>query len=268
VLIDSHCHLDSGAFERDREEVVARAQAAGVERILVIACGPGEPSTDRALRCAARWPELVRLTAGVHPHQAAEAGESDYRRLARLAGEGALVGLGETGLDYHYDRSPRPVQRAVFRRHLRLARHLDLPVVIHSRQAEDDTLAILHEEGLPERGGVVHCFSSDRRLATGALELGLHLGLTGMITRAWAQPLRELIAELPADRLLAETDAPYLAPRGFGSRRNEPAAVELVVQALARIRETTYRAQVATLAENYHRLFEPCGATGAAAPAP
>lgn len=257
MLIDSHCHMDSGAFDHDRDAVVERARAAGLTRLVVVACEPGEESSDQALRCADRWPDLVRVAAGVHPHDASAATEADYARVARLAGEGRLVAVGETGLDYHYDHSPRRVQQEVFRRHLRLAQELDLPVVIHSREAEDDTLDILRAEGLPRAGGVVHCFSSHERLAEGALELGLHLGFTGMLTYGWAAPLRELVARLPEERLLAETDSPYLSPRGFGARRNEPAAVALVVRALAQARNTAEAALVASLRRNYERLFEP-----------
>jgi TatD DNase family protein len=254
-VIDSHCHLAGEAFEADLVEVVARARAAGVTRLMCILAAGDAREARQALELVRLWPE-VRLAVGVHPHQAAicagRPGEAS--RLVRDAVETnpAVRAVGEIGLDYHYDFAPRDVQRDVFREQVRLARDLDLPVVIHTREAEADTLQVLREE----RGGrgIFHCFTGDAALAAAALDLGFHISFAGIVTFPKAQSLRDIAATVPEDRLLVETDSPYLAPVPFRGTRNEPAFVARVVETIAGVRGVEPAALGASLARTFDAL--------------
>jgi len=254
-LADSHCHLDGAAFDEDRAAVLARARAVGVDTFVVIGCSAEAERRERARAVVAAAGPGVALVSGVHPHAAQGLDEAVCDELRARAAAGELVGLGETGLDYHYDFCPPEEQRAAFRRSLRLAQELDLPVVIHTREAEAETVAILEEEGLPRAGGVIHCFSSAPWLAERALALGLHLGFTGMITYAWAGAVREVARGVPGERLLVETDSPYLGPAPRRLRRNEPGEVRRVAEALAELRGDDLGALAAQTRENCRRLF-------------
>jgi TatD DNase family protein len=231
-FVDSHCHLDFPDFDSDRGAVLQRAVQAGVRRVVLIGCHPDRERREGAAQLARTTPG-VSLVSGVHPHEAARADTTWADHVCSLAREGLLVGVGEIGLDYHYDTSPRVVQLELFAGALRLARQLELPVVIHTREAEADTLEVLDSVGLPAAGGVIHCFSGTERLAFAALDRGLHLGLTGMITLGWADDLRSLLPRLPLDRLLLETDSPYLGPAPKRPRRNEPCFVPAIAARLA-----------------------------------
>lgn len=255
-MFDSHCHLAGDEFAADLPEVVERARSAGVVAALVILSAGDRAEAERAGRVRALWPE-VRFSVGIHPHQAGPGIEDLDARVAALGREltaHGAVALGEVGLDYHYDFAPREVQQEVFRRQLHLARERRLPVVVHTREATDDTFAILAETGedLPV---VFHCFTGTMAMARRALEAGGWLSFSGIVTFPRASELREVAAFVPADRLLAETDAPYLAPVPHRGKRNEPALVTHVVSALAGLRGISAAELSARMAANYHRLF-------------
>jgi len=257
-VIDSHCHLADEKFAGDLDAVVDRAKAAGLERALVILEGGNAAEAAQARRVEALWPD-ARFSVGVHPHQAHEFA-ADPRRAVdvvrdQLAATPRARAVGEIGLDYHYDFSPRDVQQAVFRGQVRLARELDRPVVIHTREADADTLAILREEG-PVRG-VFHCFTGDAALAAAGLELGLFVSFAGIITFPKAAGLRETARAIPPDRVLVETDSPFLAPVPHRGQRNEPAHVARVVAALAELHGIAAENMGERTAANFHRLFRP-----------
>jgi len=259
-VIDSHCHLADEKFTGDLDAVVARAKAAGVERALVILEAGNDREAAQAVRVAGVWPE-VRFAVGVHPH-IAHAYAGDARRTADLVARqldatGAARAVGEIGLDYHYDFSPRDVQQEVFRSQLRVARERRLPIVVHTREAEEETLAAIREEGGGEVRGVLHCFTGTADLARAGLDLGLYISLAGIITFPKAAELRKIAKEVPLDRLLTETDSPFLAPVPHRGKRNEPAYVAEVVAALAAERQMSAADLAARTRENFHALFRP-----------
>ncbi len=257
-MIDSHCHLADPAFADDLAEVVGRARQAGVSGgLCVLSCG-NDAEEAAAGRVRALWPDL-RFAVGVHPHEAdrfaaggREAGEAVREALARVPGAFAI---GEIGLDYHYDLSAREAQRRVFRAQVGLARDIGLPVVVHTREADEDTVAILREEGGGRVGGVFHCFSGDAALADQALDLGFALSFAGILTFPKADALRAVAARVPADRLLVETDCPYLAPVPMRGRRNEPAFVARTLAKLAEVRGADAGELSAAVTANFARLF-------------
>jgi len=259
-VIDSHCHLADQTFAADLDAVVARAREAGVERALVILEGGNTTEAAQATRLEALWPE-TRFAVGVHPHQAHQFA-GDPARAATIAREQFAAmplarAVGEIGLDYHYDFSPRDVQHAVFRAQVRLARELDVPVVIHTREADDDTLTILREEGGGGVRGVLHCFTGTAALADAGLELGLFISFAGILTFPKAAALRETARRVPIDRLLTETDSPFLAPTPYRGKRNEPAYVGRVVSALAEVHGVDALEVSRRTAANFHTLFRP-----------
>jgi TatD DNase family protein len=237
AYVDSHCHIAGSEFAEDREAVLARAREAGVTRMLIVGVMDGSGEHRRALELAAS--QGFPCAVGAHPHEARLATEATYEELAGLAGAGSLVAIGEIGLDFHYDLSPRDVQREVFRRQIRLAREVRLPIIVHSREAEDETAALLEEEHAEEVGGVIHCFTGGPGLARRALALGFYISFSGIAAFPKAEPLREVARGVPADRLLIETDAPYLAPPPHRGQRNEPAFVVEVARVLAGARGVT-----------------------------
>jgi TatD DNase family protein len=259
-VIDSHCHLADDTFATDLEAVVARAKEAGLERALVVLEAGNDKEAAQAERVAALWPE-TRFTIGVHPHQAhqfaAEPGRAARVVREQFKATAAARAVGEIGLDYHYDFSPRDVQQAVFRAQLRLARELDRPVVIHTREADEDTLAILREEGGGALRGVLHCFTGNDALADAGLALGLFVSLAGIVTFPKAAALRDTARRVPLDRLLVETDSPFLAPVPYRGKRNEPAYVARVVAALAVMHGVPPEPLAERTTANFHTLFRP-----------
>jgi TatD DNase family protein len=259
-VIDSHCHLADETFAADLGDVVERARAAGVERALVILEAGNAGEAAQATRLEILWPE-TRYAVGVHPHQAHQfAGNAaGVETLVRtqIAATPLARAVGEIGLDYHYDFSPRDVQHAVLRVQVRLARELDRPVVIHTREADDDTIAIVREEGGGEVRGVLHCFTGPPGLAEAGLNLGLYISLAGIVTFPKADNLRETARAVPLDRLLTETDSPFLAPVPYRGKRNEPAYVARVVETLAELYRIDPAAMAARTAANFHSLFRP-----------
>ena len=252
-MIDSHCHIDVDQFDHDREEVVARARAAGLAEMLVVGGVDAEDGLARALFVAERF--SLPATAGVHPHEARLADAGVYDRLRGLAREGQVVAIGEIGLDFHYDFSPRPVQREVFRRQIRLAREVGLPVVVHTREADGETAAILEEESAGEVGGVIHCFTGGLELARRSLDLGFCISFSGIVAFPRAEVIQQVAREVPDDRFLVETDAPFLAPPPHRGKRNEPAWVVEVARQLAALRGADLETIGALAQRNYARLF-------------
>ena len=252
-MIDSHCHLDDPRFNPDREAVLQRARHAGLTLALTIGSGDGPPDLEVAIRLAEQVPWLY-ATVGVHPHEASKADPAALERLEQLCAHPKVLAVGEIGLDYHYDHSPREVQREVFAAQLAIARRARKPVVIHTREAWDDTVAILRRHG--EGSGVMHCFSGGWDEAVESLDLGFYLSLAGILTFPKAAPLRDVAARAPMDRLLVETDAPYLAPVPHRGQRNEPAFVVHTAQALAQARGTALEEVAAHTTANFVRLFQ------------
>lgn len=262
-MVDSHCHLADDGFVADRALVVARARLAGVSRALCVLDAGSDVEVDRATALTASWPEL-RFAVGVHPHHAgAFAGRPGAAAAlveSRLAGLTGAVAVGEIGLDYHYDFAPRDVQREVFAEQLALARRREMPVVIHAREADADVVAIIGGSG--HHRGVFHCFTGDVAQARRALDLGFHVSLAGIVTFPKAHALRDVARVVPDDRLLVETDSPYLAPVPHRGKRNEPAWVARVVEAVAEVRGVSPAQLDAMTSRNFASLFEP----GAAPP--
>ena len=254
-LVDSHAHLDSDREPVDVPGVVARAAAAGVGRIVAIGLWRAPGDFGNALELARAIPGTFSATIGVHPHDCARVPEADWEASARLARDPAVVGVGETGLDYHYDHSPRPAQRESFRRSIAIARAAGRPVVVHVREADADCAAILAEEGVPPSGGVIHCFTGDWAAARAYLDLGLLVSVAGVVTFRSAEAVREAVRRVPRDRLLVETDSPFLAPVPHRGRRNEPAHVALVAAKVAEIWGCAPEEVARVTAENARRLF-------------
>ena len=257
-MIDSHCHLAGEEFEADLPDVIARARQAGVAAAVVILAAEDDAELARWGRVRQLWPE-ARAAIGVHPHRAARFGE-DPEAAARLLtmrldSVPDVRAIGEIGLDYHYDFAPREIQQAVFRAQLRVARERQVPVVIHTREAESDTLDILGEEGRVETTGVFHCFSGDTAAAARALATGYHVSIPGIVSFPKATQLREAVRQVPLDRLLVETDSPYLAPVPYRGKRNEPGYVVRVVEVVADARNMDRRELAAAVTANATRLF-------------
>ncbi len=258
MLVDSHCHLDFDAFDGDRAEVLERAAAAGVGRVVTICTRLAEFERVRAL---ARDHRAVDCSVGIHPHNVADEGTAETARLVALAAEPEVVGIGETGLDFYYDHSPREDQRASFRNHIAAARETGLPLIVHTRDADDETAAILAEEmGEGAFSGVIHCFSAGPALAETAIELGLYISFSGIVTFRKSDELRRIAANVPPDRLLVETDAPYLAPVPRRGKRNEPAFVAHTAAAVAAARDVDIDVISQQTTDNFFRLFRKSAA--------
>lgn len=251
MVADSHCHIDMPAFDADRGAVMERARAAGVERMLLIGGIDAEQGHLRALRVAG---ELgLPVSAGLHPHEARLATPAIYDEVRALAAAKRIVAVGEIGLDFHYDHSPRDVQREAFRAQLRLAREARLPVIIHTREADDETAALLEEEGA--KAGVIHCFTGGHDLARRALALGFYISFSGILAFPRSEVIQEVARTMPLDRLLVETDSPFLAPPPHRGKRNEPAFVVEVVRTVARLRGESPEVVGAAALANFRRAF-------------
>jgi TatD DNase family protein len=261
MLIDSHCHLDFEDFAADRDAAIARARAAGLSRIVTIST---RTESFASLSQLADSQEDVFCTVGTHPHNAHEEAGVSSEQLTHLARHPKCVGIGEAGLDYHYDRTPRDIAAKVFRAHIAAARKSGLPLVIHARDADEDIGAILRDE--MAKGaftGVLHCFSSGAWLAEAGLSLGLYVSFSGILTFKNAHELRDIARRVPMDRLLVETDAPYLAPVPFRGQRNEPALVVATAQKLAEVKGVALERIAAETTANALRLFSKMPAPAA-----
>lgn len=252
--IDSHCHLDQDKFDLDRDEVIQRALAAGVSCMVTVGASDGLETNHAAVAIAERHP-AVFATVGIHPHDARLADDAVFAEIRRLAMHPKVVAIGETGLDYYYDNSPREQQREAFRRFLGLSRECGLPCVIHLRDAYDDAVEIMKDERAHEIGGVIHCFSGDRSNARAFLDLGFDLSFSGIVTFKTADELRAVAAMVPSDRFLIETDAPFLAPIPHRGKRNEPAFVLHTAAAIAAVRSQETSEVVRCAAANTRRAL-------------
>jgi len=253
MLVDSHCHLDFPEFAPELDAVVARARAAGIGRMVTISTRVKQ--LPQVLAIAERFPDVF-CSVGTHPHNAHEELDIDAKALVALTRHPKIVALGEAGLDYHYDKSPRDAQAQGFRQHIAAARETGLPLVIHAREADADMARILTEE--TKQGAfpaVLHCFTAGRDLAMTAMELGLYIGFTGIITFKNGEALRDIAKDLPADRILVETDAPYLAPLPYRGKRNEPSYVVETAKMLAATRGVSAEDIAQQTTENFFRLF-------------
>jgi TatD DNase family protein len=254
-LVDSHAHLDLEDGAVDPDGVAERARAAGVERVVLIGLWRAPGSFGDALELSRRHPDFFSATVGIHPHECARVPEADWEACGRVARDPGIVAVGETGLDFHYDRSPRAVQVASFHRSIAMARVARKPVVVHVREADGACLEALRSEGLPAEGGVIHCFTGDWSQAGAYLDLGLHLSVAGVVTFKTAEALREAVRKVPRDRLLVETDSPFLAPVPHRGKRNEPAWVARVAEKVAELWGVAPEEAARITGENAKRLF-------------
>jgi TatD DNase family protein len=250
MLVDSHCHLDFPDFAAEREAIIARARAAGVDTMLTISTRLDEFDGVRSI---AEAYDGIWCSVGAHPHEAADHAALLPEQLIALTSHPKVVGIGETGLDFHYDLSPRDIQEHVFHTHIMASHESGLPLIIHAREADDEIARILDEERPPP--GVLHCFTSGRALAETALKLGLFISLSGIVTFRNADDLRAIARDVPLDRLLIETDAPYLAPVPYRGKRNEPAFVAATAAAVAELKGIGADDLAAATRANFFRLF-------------
>jgi TatD DNase family protein len=250
MLVDSHCHLDFPDFAAEREAIIARARSAGVGTMLTICTRLDEFAGVQAI---AEADDGIWCSVGVHPHEAKDHAALGAQQLAALAAHPKVVGIGETGLDFHYDLSPRDIQERLFRAHIEASHVTGLPLIIHAREADSEVARILGEERPPP--GVMHCFSSGRALAEAALALGFYISISGIVTFRNAEELRAIVREVPLERLLVETDAPYLAPVPYRGKRNEPAFVAATAAAVATLKEVEPQDLAAATSANFFRLF-------------
>ena len=254
MLIDTHTHLDDARFDGDRDAMIERARQAGIEAFVTIGC---DLATSRSAVALADQHPDVFASIGVHPHEVKHVEDAWYSEFRRLAQHRKVVAYGEIGLDYHYNHSSPQSQRQRFREQIQLARELRLPVIIHTREAQEDTITILKEEKAAEVGGVFHCFSGDAWLAKDALDLGFYLSFSGILTFQNAAMLRDIAKQTPLDRVLIETDCPYLTPVPHRGKRNEPAFVPHVAKQLVAIRpDLSYEDIERTTSANAKRLFK------------
>ena len=253
MLVDSHCHLDFPDFADDRDGVLARAKAAGVELMVTISTKITE--AEKIISLADAHDELV-CSVGIHPHEAGREPETSAAQLVDLAQHEKVVGIGDTGLDYFYERSPREAQQKNFRAHIEAARQSRLPLIVHARDADEDTAAILENEmGKGDYPGLIHCFTAGPELARRALDIGFYISISGIATFKNATDLRDTIKDIPLERLLVETDAPFLAPVPNRGKRNEPAFVADTAAALAELKGVSTEELARITTDNFYSLF-------------
>jgi TatD DNase family protein len=262
MFVDSHAHLDGKQFDSDRDQVIARAREAGVQTIVAIGNGDGPPTLDAGIRLAEKHP-FMYATVGIHPHEARLADDSAYQTMAQLARHPKVIAWGEIGLDYHYDHSPRETQKQVFARQMELATAAKLPIVIHNRPSDgsdnawDDCLAMIQQQWAPNGlGGILHCFTGNWNQAKRALDMGFMISFAGNLTFPKAQQIRDAALEVPLDRMLIETDCPYLAPVAHRGKRNEPAFVKETASKLAELRGLTAEQIGDQTSRNFYNFFK------------
>ena len=253
MYIDTHAHLTFPEFETGLPEVIERAKASRLEAIINIALD--EEAIKRSLKLTQEYPGYIYTAAGLHPHEASQWNDGTYLKFSSLAKEHKLIAVGETGLDYHYKLSPVDQQKKVFRSFLQMAQELNLPAVIHSREAAQDTINILREENKGGLKAVLHCFAGDMALGRAALEMGLYISFTGNVTFPKAEVIRQAVKEIPLDRILIETDCPFLAPQGYRGQRNEPAYVVKVAEKIAEVKGLTIEEVAVASTKNAKKLF-------------
>jgi TatD DNase family protein len=254
-LIDTHCHLDPQYFPSGPDDALARAEAVGIRGFVVIGVGQDLAPARNAVALAKRMPDRIGSAVGVHPHDATTLNDQTYAELHTLAAEPEVLAVGEIGLDYHYDHSPRETQREVFARLVNLARELKKPIVIHTRSAPADTIDILTREGAKDVGGIIHCFSEDWPFAEKALDLGFDISFSGIVTFKSSHAIQDVAKRAPIDRILVETDSPYLAPIPLRGKPCEPAYVVHTAKRVAELRGITIEALAEATSENAERRF-------------
>ncbi len=255
MLFDTHCHLDDPRLFDNLDSVLERADAAGVRRITSIGCASDTASVRSAIEIARRYPDRISATVGVHPHDAKHLDDTLCDAIRDAGSDPSVVAIGETGLDFHYDHSPHASQEEAFRRQIAIAKQLKKPLVIHTRSAPEDTLRILREENAKDVGGIIHCFSEDAPFAKAALDLGFVSSFSGIVTFSKAVAVQRAAVQQPADALLIETDAPYLAPIPKRGKLNEPAYVAYTAARIAELRGEEPEALAQTSYENAVRIF-------------
>jgi len=255
VLIDSHAHIQGKEYSGEVKAVIERACAAGIEKIIAVG-GAGDMSSNTDAIALAESFANVYATVGMHPHDAKDVGEDELRALRELTAHAKVVAVGETGLDYYYNHSPREVQRRVFSQFIRIARETRLPIVVHERDAAQEAAELLRAEGGGELRGVIHCFTGNYEAARAYLDLGFYLSFTGIITFKKAEPLRDVVRQIPLDTILVETDAPYLTPVPHRGKRNEPAYVRFVAETVANVRGITVEEVGRITSANAQNLFK------------
>ena len=252
MLIDSHCHLDMKDFDKDREAVIRRAQKDGIVHMMSI--GIDVKSSQSAIDLARRY-EFISATVGCHPHDADECGPEDLKMLSRMAAEPEVVAWGEIGLDFYRNYSEKENQRKIFQAQLELAQRAELPVIIHDRDAHEEVYATLEKMGKGERKGIIHCFSGDRDLADAFIALGYYISIPGTVTYKKAIQIKEVVAAIPLDRMLVETDAPFLAPVPRRGKRNEPSLVTHTAREIAKLRDIPFETVAEQTTRNARTIF-------------
>jgi TatD DNase family protein len=255
MLIDSHAHIQGTEYAGEREAVIARAREAGVEKIIAVG-GAGEMSSNtEAISLADTFPNIY-ATVGMHPHDAKDVGDDELAQLKALASHAKVIAVGETGLDYYYDHSPRDVQLRVFQQFIHMARETSLPIVVHERDAAQQVAELLRREGGGKLRGVIHCFTGNYEAAREYLDLGFYLSFTGIITFKNADPLRDVVRNVPLEKMLIETDSPYLTPVPHRGKRNEPAYVRFVAEIIAKVKGIDLEEVAESTTRNVQDLFK------------
>ncbi|WP_042353280.1 TatD family hydrolase [Bacillus massiliigorillae] len=252
MLFDTHAHLNAEQYEEDLEAVIERAQAEGVSKIVVV--GFDKPTITKAMELAESY-SFIYASVGWHPVDAIDMTEDDLVWIEELAAHPKVVALGEMGLDYHWDKSPKEIQKEVFRKQIALAKRVKLPIIIHNREATQDIMNILKEEGAEEVGGIMHCFSGSAEIAKECIKMNFYISFGGPVTFKNAKNVKEVAAQIPLDRLLVETDCPYLTPHPFRGKRNEPGYVKLVAEQIAELKNLSFEEIANITTENAKKLF-------------
>ena len=255
MLIDSHAHIQGKEYAGEAADVIARARAAGVEKIIAVGGAGDMSSNTEAVALADSFPNIY-ATVGMHPHDAKEVGAEELRALRALTSHPKVIAVGETGLDYYYNHSPHEVQRRVFTQFIHMARQTGLPIVVHERDAAHKAAELLRSEGARELPGVIHCFTGNYEAACAYLDLGFYLSFTGIITFKNAEPLRDVVRKVPLERMLVETDSPFLTPVPHRGKRNEPAYVRLVAETVANVKGIALEDVARITTENVQNLFK------------
>ncbi|MFS0784133.1 TatD family hydrolase [Bacillus sp. 1P06AnD] len=252
MLIDTHVHLNAEQYNEDLTEVIERAKEQGVDKMVVV--GFDAETIKRAIELVEEYPFLY-ASVGWHPVDAIDMTEEDLKWLEELASHPKVVALGEMGLDYHWDKSPKDIQKEVFRKQIALAKRVNLPIIIHNREATQDIVNILKEEGADEVGGIMHCFSGSEEIAEECMKMNFYISFGGPVTFKNARNVKEVAAQIPLDRLLVETDCPYLTPHPYRGKRNEPGYVKLVAEEIASLKGLPFEEIAAATTENAKKLF-------------
>ncbi|HJV16705.1 MAG TPA: TatD family hydrolase [Bacillales bacterium] len=253
MLFDTHAHLNAEQYHEDLEEVIVRAKDEGVATMVVV--GFDRPTIQRAIELADQY-DFIYASVGWHPVDAIDLTEEDLKWIEELSSHPKVVALGEMGLDYYWDKSPKDIQQEVFRKQIRLAKKVKLPIIIHNREATSDIIEILKEEGAKEVGGIMHCFSGSPEIAKECVKMNFYISLGGPVTFKNAKKPKEVAAEIPLEKLLIETDCPYLTPHPFRGKRNEPSYVKFVAEEIAHIKGVTYEEIAEATTKNAKKLFD------------